>query len=111
MGARLQKDEAWEAFDVVPLRSVSICDAIDFDELDFIAVLGLELVNYFIPCGHELHAVVTSWHEKVNYDNLIIASCVNLLLKLLGRVGHGAFGLFPPVAHFVGFECACVCVC
>ena len=74
ISARLQVDEAWEALNTVAIRSDAIGDAINLDELDLVAVLGLELVDYLVPCGHELHAVAAVRHEKVDNDNRVTAS-------------------------------------
>ena len=104
VSAWLQVDEAWEALNTVAVRSGTIGDAINLDELDLFAVLGLELVDYLVPRGHELHAVTAVRHEKVDDDNRVTASCVDLVLELDVIVGHDALGLFPPVAHFVVFD-------
>ena len=108
VSARLKIDEAREAFNTVAVRGDAVGDTINLDKLDFVAVVGLELVNYLVPCGHELHAVAAVRHEKVYYDNRVTTSGVYFLLELDVVVGHDALGLFPPVAHFVGFEFVCV---
>ena len=74
MCARLQVNEGGEAFNIVAVRSDLVMNSVDFDEANLVAVLGLELVDYLVPRGHELHAVAALRHEKVNYDNRITTS-------------------------------------
>ena len=73
VSAGLQIDEAGEALNTVAVRRDAVSDTINLNELDLIAVFGLELVDYLVPCGHELDAVTAVRHEKVDYDNRVIA--------------------------------------
>ena len=97
ISARLKHNEAGEALDLVSVGSVSVFGAVHFEELDVVAVLSLELVNDFVPGGHELNAVVACGHEKVDNHKFIFTCCLYDVLKLVRVLSLSAMGLFPPV--------------
>ena len=84
-----------------------ISRAVDFDELYFITVFGLEFIDYLVPFRHKLDAVATFGHEKVNDDECVIIEVLDDLLEQGGIIYVRPLCFPPPVEVVHYFERLC----
>ena len=102
LSAGHEGDEAWEAMDVISVRSVVVIRTVDLEEFNLVAVFGLELVNDLVPLWHEFDTPSAGRHEEVDDDELVRAiELVNLVLEVFFTTGHVTMGLLVPLKiHF-----------
>ena len=95
--AWLNRNEGWEALNIVSCCCTSVLRAIDFDKYNLVfPVVFSELLDNSVPIVLKLFAIEAFGHKEVNNDELVTALIIQELLQLSWSMGLGPQGLLPP---------------